>query len=100
MELLEELPLELFAFPLWCEELYDEDVLLPFLPFSFELELLLPLLRAFSGVLSRSSCLGWYILSGLLDSPEALILREVDSAFKCDSRLLYAPDDIEDIFLV
>lgn len=53
LELL-ELLLELDDFPLWCEELCDEETLLPFLPFSFELELLL---RILSGVLSKSSCL-------------------------------------------
>lgn len=39
---------------LWCEELCEEDeeTLLPFLPLTFELELL----RIFSGVLSKSSC--------------------------------------------
>lgn len=37
---------------MWCEELYEEDELLPFLPLTFELELL----RIFSGVLSKSSC--------------------------------------------
>lgn len=72
LELL-ELLLELDDFPLWCEEelLCDEETLLPFLPFSFELELLL---RILSGVLSKSSCLEelppeeWCTLSDLLES--------------------------------
>lgn len=48
-----ELLLELEDFPLWCEELWDEDTLLPFLLLVLELELLL---RILSGVLSKSSC--------------------------------------------
>lgn len=82
LELLEEIPLELDDFPLWCEELYDEDVLLPFLLFVFELELLL---RAFKGVLSRSSCfeelllVDWCNFSDLLKSLELVALRDVVS---------------------
>lgn len=81
LELLEVL-LELDDFPLWCEELCDEETLLPFLPFSFELELLL---RILSGVLSKSSCLeelppeDWCSLSDLLESLELIEPRAVNS---------------------
>lgn len=83
MELLELLLEELDDFPLWCEELCDEETLLPFLLlFSFELELLL---RILSGVLSKSSCLeellpeDWCSLSDLLESLELMQPREVNS---------------------
>lgn len=77
-----ELLLELEDFPLWCEELCDEDTLLPFLLFSLELELLL---RILSGVLSKSSCFeellpdDWCCLSDLLESLELMVLRDVSS---------------------
>lgn len=82
LELLEELPLELDDLPLWCEELYEDDEFLPFLPLTFELELL----RIFSGVLSKSSCccclLEWLLLEDwctfsdrLVGSLELVVLR-------------------------
>lgn len=78
LELFEVLP-ELDDFPLWCEELCEEETLFPFLPFSFELELLL---RILSGVLSKSSrfkVLDWCSLSDLLESLELMQTRADNS---------------------